>query len=241
MKKNRSVLFAAFLFASMLILSSCKSCTKSSNASIPYDIVSISDTSTYADVDISYPQFEKLSTLNKSIEHTVLEERYAEFMSTVQERWQEINAAHKAMGASEDLPPLEYIVSCEPIINGPDYISMLFTTYVYTGGAHGETLLESLTYDVAAQKMLSITDISNLSLNEIATYCNEHFLQTLNYGGEDVESQDSRKDWIAEGTAPEEYNYQIFTFDGTTLTVYFEPYIVAPYAYGVQKVEIPIQ
>ena len=63
-------------------------------------------------------------------------------------------------------------------------------------------------------------------------------MKHLNYGGNEAEAQKARTDWIAEGTIPEASNYQTFTYDGKKLTVYFEPYTVAPYSEGVQKVTI---
>ena len=133
---------------------------------------------------------------------------------------------------------IEYKAVCDSIIVSDNYISMLFTAYRYEGGAHGETLLDSITYDKALKKEVSITEASGLSIKDIATQCKDYFTKRLNYGGNGAEAQKARTDWIAEGTIPEAGNYRTFTYDGKTLTVYFEPYTVAPYSEGVQKVTI---
>ena len=46
---------------------------------------------------------------------------------------------------------------------------------------------------------------------------------------------------INEGTFPQAGNFEIFTTEKNNVTVYFEPYSVAPYSYGIQKVNIRIE
>ena len=91
---------------------------------------------------------------------------------------------------------------------------------------------------IVSDKYMSITEASGLSVKDIATQCKDYFMKRLSYGGNGTEAKKARTDWIAEGTIPEAGNYQTFTYDGKTLTVYFEPYTVAPYSEGVQKVTI---
>ena len=46
---------------------------------------------------------------------------------------------------------------------------------------------------------------------------------------------------INEGSFPQAGNFEIFTVDKNIVTVYFEPYSVAPYSYGIQKAKIKIK
>lgn len=43
---------------------------------------------------------------------------------------------------------------------------------------------------------------------------------------------------INDGTSVQAGNFEIFTVSKNFVTVFFEPYAVAPYYYGIQKVEI---
>ena len=43
---------------------------------------------------------------------------------------------------------------------------------------------------------------------------------------------------INEGTFPQAGNFETFTIEKNIVTIYFEPYSVAPYSYGIQKVKI---
>ena len=45
---------------------------------------------------------------------------------------------------------------------------------------------------------------------------------------------------INEGTFPHAGNFEIFTIEKNVVTVYFEPYSVAPYSYGIQKATIKL-
>ena len=50
--------------------------------------------------------------------------------------------------------------------------------------------------------------------------------------------KDSIREMINTGAFPQAGNFEIFTVDGEKFYVWFEPYSVAPYSYGVQKVQI---
>lgn len=46
--------------------------------------------------------------------------------------------------------------------------------------------------------------------------------------------------WISEGTAPKEENFENFLITDNALIIIFDPYEVAPYAAGSVFVEIPL-
>lgn len=198
-------------------------------------MTTVSEKNAVFEAKIAYPQFAGFDDLNSLIKSRTLG-AYNDFKSSAQKTRRELESAKNA--SAEKIPPFEYAVTCDSIIVSDKYISMLFTAYRYEGGAHGETLLDSITYDKALKKEVSITEASGLSVKDIATQCKDYFMKRLSYGGNGTEAKKARTDWIAEGTIPEAGNYQTFTYDGKTLTVYFEPYTVAPYSEGVQKVTI---
>ena len=116
--------------------------------------------------------------------------------------------------------PFYYGVTSSPVIANDEFISVLFTIYTYSGGANGETKLKSVTYSPRDKEILSAAEATGLSIEEISAICTEKLL--------------------ASGASASADNFRNFTFDGNLLTVYFEPYQVAPHSEGVVKVEIPV-
>ncbi|MBQ9631062.1 MAG: DUF4163 domain-containing protein [Treponema sp.] len=251
MKKSFIALFCSFIF--LLVFASCATtknassktgAEKKSSASnvkkIAYKITTVRDNDNAVSSEYRYPQFTGFDSLNARIRKE-REEAYVISVNDIKKDWADFDKEQKSLGSKEATPPFDYKVNCSPVIAGPEYISMLFTTYTYTGGNHGEYTLESITYDVNAEKDVSITEVSGYTINEIAQYCHDYLVKNLRYGNGSKESEDDRIAWIAEGTIPNEANYQTFTFDGKTLTVYFEHYRVAPYASGIQAVSMTVK
>ena len=226
--KTKHIVYSAVLAA--LVFAGCQ--TASQKGAAPYKMTTVSEKTDVFEAKIVYPQFAGFDDLNSLIKSRTLG-AYNDFKSSAQKTRRELENA-----SAKKLPPFEYAAACDSIIVSDKYISMLFTAYRYEGGAHGETQLDSITYDKALKKEVSITEASGLSIKDIATQCKDYFMKRLSYGGNSAEAKKARTDWIAEGTIPEAGNYQTFTYDGKTLTVYFEPYTVAPYSEGVQKVTI---
>lgn len=226
--KTKHIVYSAVLAA--LVFAGCQ--TASQKGAAPYKMTTVSEKTDVFEAKIVYPQFAGFDDLNSIIKSRTLG-AYNDFKSSAQKTRRELENA-----SAKKLPPFEYAAACDSIIVSDKYISMLFTAYRYEGGAHGETQLDSITYDKALKKEVSITEVSGLSIKDIATQCKDYFMKRLSYGGNSAEAKKARTDWIAEGTIPEAGNYQTFTYDGKTLTVYFEPYTVAPYSEGVQKVTI---
>ena len=226
--KTKHIVYSAVLAA--LVFAGCQ--TASQKGAAPYKMTTVSEKTDVFEAKIVYPQFAGFDDLNALIKSRTLG-AYNDFKSSAQKTRRELENA-----SAKKLPPFEYAAACDSIIVSDKYISMLFTAYRYEGGAHGETQLDSITYDKALKKEVSITEASGLSIKDIATQCKDYFMKRLSYGGNSAEAKKARTDWIAEGTIPEAGNYQTFTCDGKKLTVYFEPYTVAPYSEGVQKVTI---
>ncbi|MGP1458770.1 MAG: DUF3298 domain-containing protein [Treponema sp.] len=167
------------------------------------------------EADIEYPVFAGKKDLNKEVEKLVF-------------------GGYRTFKAETD--PLAdgrlyYGVTCAPVSANDEFISALFTVYTYAGGANGETKLASLTYSPRDKEFLSITDATGLSLDELSKVCTEKLSAML-------PSSDS--ELIKSGAAAKAENFRNFTFDGSLLTVYFEPYQVAPHSEGVVKVAIPV-
>ena len=101
--------------------------------------------------------------------------------------------------------------------------------YYMSGAAHPNQYSASLNYDLSRGKILALTDIFTGGTNYLAAlvdYCLQDLKRqnVLEWGENLTASPDSFQAWAVQP-------------DGLRIT--FDPYIVAPYAMGPQKVLIP--
>lgn len=190
---------------------------------------SIVSSTKYSKIDIHYPVFSGQDTVNKRIENIVMERKNL-FETNAETNWKELDAMVKNSDTKEDVPPLDFNVSYVTASNNANYISVLLKIYSFEGGAHGYTNLVSVNYDKKQKKFISIPDIDGYSYESVSEICKANLKKQL--------AKDLDATWIDDGAAPTADNLNIFTYDGKTLTVYFEQYQVAPYAYGIQAVSI---
>lgn len=189
----------------------------------------IASNTKYSKINIRYPVFSGQDVVNKRIENIVIERKNL-FETNAEVNWKELNAMVKNSGTKEDAPPLDFDVSYETASNNANYVSVLLKIYSFEGGAHGYTNLVSVNYDKKQKKFISIPDIDGYSYKNVSEICRADLKKQF--------AKDLDATWIDDGAAPTADNFNIFTYDGKTLTVYFEQYQVAPYAYGIQKVSI---
>ncbi|SYZ71859.1 hypothetical protein TRIP_C10058 [Candidatus Zixiibacteriota bacterium] len=110
-----------------------------------------------------------------------------------------------------------------------------FEIYTFTGGAHGNTRVVTMNFDLKNNRRLALSDlfaIGAVFLDTLSAISREDLKKQLGEYGQD--------DWIAKGAGPEPENFQRFLIGPDSLYFYFEQYTVAPYAAGVQKVSIPL-
>ena len=88
---------------------------------------------------------------------------------------------------------------------------------------------------------INILDATGMTYNEISSVCREQLYKRLidnNKAAIPPAEKDSIREMINTGAFPQAGNFEIFTVDGARVYAWFEPYSVAPYAYGVQKVQV---
>lgn len=202
----------------------------SPSATKDYEKTSITD-SEYYHAEIRYPVFADLAIVNDKIEK-IITEKFELFDKNAESSWQELNSERKSSGASDETPPFELTIKCEPVTNNKNYISVIINIYTYEGGAHGYTNLVSVNYDKAQKKFISLPDIDGWSYERASEISRADLRKQF--------GADAGSVWIDEGTSPTAENFSVFTYDGITLTIYFEQYQVAPYAYGIQAVTTKI-
>jgi hypothetical protein len=113
-------------------------------------------------------------------------------------------------------------------------VSVLFDVSIYmAGAAHPNQHFVTLTYDLAGNKRLTLADLFKPGVDYLPIVANR-CIETLKQRGktpEDVESGASAK--------PE--NYRNWNISPQGLEIAFDPYQVASYAEGPQRVVIPIE
>ncbi|MBE2183570.1 MAG: DUF3298 and DUF4163 domain-containing protein [Anaerolineae bacterium] len=115
-----------------------------------------------------------------------------------------------------------------------DIVSLVYTIYQFTGGAHGNSYFWTYTFDLVNGNVISFDDVflpGSDPLAVIAPIAAAQITETL---GDAADAQ-----WIAEGTGENPVNYQNFSLSADGITFYFPPYQVAFYAAGAQTVTIP--
>ena len=126
----------------------------------------------------------------------------------------------------------ELYVSYDIAAQTDSLISVIFYDYEFTGGAHGNTGLRSMTFDLKSERELTLADLfsgGTVPYDTIASYA----AKTL----EDRLGADAT---FPQGYTPDPANFQFWTLAPDGITFYFAQYQVAPYAAGIQKVTIPL-
>ena len=233
-----------FYFLSVIIISftliSCVSVPEKGEKEKPaynYKTIEVNEKLDYLDTNIKYPEFEALPELNKRIANTILS-NWKSFKSYSKSEWNEIVALNNR--GSAKLPPFEYMVTYE-VSGSKNIVSVLVNTYIFNGGAHGNTSLAAFNYDGEASKFVDIQTASGMNYNEISSVARSTLYKRLiddDKTGMPPSEQDSIREMINTGAFPQAGNFEIFTVDDTKVYVYFEPYSVAPYSYGIQKVQV---
>jgi hypothetical protein len=114
-------------------------------------------------------------------------------------------------------------------------LSIRFDGGVYTGGAHGNHFVQTYVFDLENESVLGLVDIFVSEEDALATIAPLAQAQLTENLGEMADA-----DWIATGAAADAVNYQDFVLTSESIIFYFEPYMVAPFAAGLQAVEIPL-
>jgi len=126
-------------------------------------------------------------------------------------------------------------------ITANEILSVQMEYYQFTGGAHGNTNYVITNYDIKTGEKIDWRQIFLMNsdfFQKISELSFKNLKEKLTTG----ETPLSNDEWIKEGTAPNEENYNTnvgFTENG--LLIIFQQYQVAPYAAGPQEVIIPYQ
>ena len=134
-----------------------------------YETTKTTDKDNYLESKVSYPTF-NIPVLDEAIRTSIVQPS-EEFKVTSKSHWEAHTALLQETDPNAVAHPYVYQVSYDKPLITDKYVSVLFTTYMFEGGAHGITKLTSFTYDKEQDKLLSITEASGMTLEEIASLC----------------------------------------------------------------------
>jgi biopolymer transport protein ExbD len=186
-------------------------------------VVTIDKKEKYYKLDISYPEVRD-ANISKDIKSFV-DDQIAQFESDT--AWA-IDPSIAPSEASALMLDISYTKSKSQKVE-----TYIFSVGTYTGGAHGMQFTKTFSYASTGKKIV----LSDLFTDEV---------KALKAVSEYVKKDLYKKEYadqgmISDGTAPREENYQSFIVTDEGITFIFDPYQVAAYAYGTQKVSVPVE
>lgn len=114
-------------------------------------------------------------------------------------------------------------------------ISLTFEIWTYTGGSHGNQDIITLNYSLITGQRLGLVDVfedPEAALQLMSAWSYRELSRRL--GGGRLEQM------LKDGAAPTVENFSSLTLTPEGLLINFQPYQVAPWAAGAQKVEMPL-
>lgn len=132
--------------------------------------------------------------------------------------------------------PYALDISYETFTHSETMTSLVFTIYDFMGGAHGNTMYRTFTFDFANDRVIALDDLFTSTPDALALIAPIAQAQVTEHLGADMIDEQ----WLEDGTGTEPENYADFALDGDELVFYFPPYQVAAYAAGTQVVRIPL-
>jgi hypothetical protein len=177
-------------------------------------------------VDVSYPQaLAETYPFTKTVMLDYVNQARTEFWTNVGEFLTPTFGFHSFPWSME--------ISGEVIEHSPRIVSVLFTGYSYTGGAHGGSFFKTFTFDLENEQVLTLEDIFAEGVDPYAilsSISREELMVRLA----------EFPDFVEPGTAPLPENFVNWVLTSDSLVLYFPEYQVAPYVAGSQEVTIPL-
>ena len=127
-------------------------------------------------------------------------------------------------------------INYQSVLETAQYLSLAFEVSTYfVGAAHPNTYFLTLNFDLKSGKLLSLADLFNKNSPYLHRVAELAFKEMLKKSGPTY----SDKAWIRRGTAPQESNYRNWVLARQGLEILLNPYQVAPYVAGPQRLMIP--
>lgn len=200
-------------------------------------------------IDINYPQLPASDAVLAGALHQTGDKAKQEFM--------------EALPDPKELPEfadrqLQLKVDFSVAARMPRFVSVREKGMADTGGAHPNPIDGSFVLDTQAGKVITLDDLftdpeqARQHLSEISREALQKTLLAKVPGGAKTpakvrkEWQDNMREMIDDGTRPTQENFSEFVVlagagdKASGLQLIFSPYQVAPYVYGTQTVDVPV-
>lgn len=120
-----------------------------------------------------------------------------------------------------------------------DYLSYVFFTSMYTGGAHPNNTIYTITYNQKKNQIVTISNLvnDNSDLLEILSEESRKILKKY----PSFQTPYFQENMLLEGTDPRLENFRNFAFSKDGMIFFFEQYQIAPYSDGSFRVVIPYE
>ena len=236
MMKKMIIIGIITLVIGTLVLSATKFYNKET---VSYDITSVTenqeiksdDGTTLVNIKYSYPiivskrNSEFLSSINDEYKLNV-----EKFLNEAEESKEEAESLYEDI--KEDFRPYTRELDFDINMNNKGLMSITTNNYYYNGGAHGSYVMQSRTFDFNNEIELTVEQVINNDEWNIKENVHELFKQKLQKEGLGL-------DEIWGDILKEEVDNVNFYLKENTLVFYFNAEQIAPYALGVQTVEVP--
>jgi len=186
------------------------------------------ETDTYV-IDVQYPQWEELDTLNNMVAEVVFDE--IEYFEDSIDEWVDDEFYDNTDDMKSGLT-----ITYELYHNDWDYLSIAFYSYIYyEGAAHG--MMYTIPYNLDFETFEEIEPLDIFIDNDGAWLYAISEMSIAKLKEQLYEDEWVVDDWIEEGAGPDSVYYEAFTLTEDSIIFHFDPYQVAAYAAGPQQVE----
>lgn len=194
---------------------------------VEIDSLTARDAGLHYDVEIAYPQIAgsdapAVDRVNRAIRDTL-----AAFATSLKPRPADFTGDPEMdrliVGEAEGGPTRTFL--------GDRVFSSRVDVYTFTGGAHGNTFSFPFTYDLATGEPIRFGDLfrrGTAYLDTLAVLTTER-----------LATRQDTSHWFVDEVPAAPGSFAFFTLGGDSLTVFFPPYVIAPYAAGASEATLP--
>ena len=251
--KRILLLVAAALFA----LTSCTQEIKTENLKLDEDIPLHEGSVNHLDLnlDIDFPTAgfpkEALEEVRRTIRTQTLGDNYADFTGSLQElaqSWRDAIADDYVTTNTAMLEEMEMEEQDAPFLNWgyeytggfgeayKQYVNYFIDQYEYLGGAHGMSVNTPLVFDTKTGERVEWQELApGVSVARMSELLRQHRMDDLQDMIGDEEGIDETDIFFSETVEPSPW----FSVNKEGLTFYYQPYDLAPYAFGIITIPVP--
>ena len=187
------------------------------------------ETPTYK-YDIQYPQFESpCRSVNP---------KFRAFAADTLEGFRKDYSSMVNPNGQKNEVVTRYAVYC----SSQNLISVRLNTYMYTGGAHGLSSIDTISRNPGAgldQTWERLVPDPGYALEQLSSIAYQDLLAQLKAAGAGPELD---LNWLRQGTSSAATNYDQYTLDGQgNVFIQIPQYQVAPYCYGELQVKVALE